>query len=746
MDESKYLYLLNLDVDTLCVDCAVSDCEALFLNAHLFKKLRKLTLKNLERDLNYISFFRKLRILEIECKASVKNRIVGPRLDLKRIIRPLKKCTSLRSVSISGVSCKYSYTKKIASKGYFKSLNHLKTLKLNDVQTNRPAELAKDIRINCQRLDTLVMTNCGVNLFNFPRKRNGLGTKTKIGFGSTIDYVEIDGYLTSRQIMYYFTADRYYRSIYDNRLWTNDTLFLKPLLGSPKIKHLVLSNSGSVNNDLNYAKTVITNPQNAYESYLLFFIRDWSRSYRIDKLSMHAGLNKRYIRLLDFYQSRVTADRWFSPAVDSLIAPVDTPKTTTYIGKLTVGVDSYSEWLPYLMSYDEIKKKPLHWDTTKVAKRRMHTAYGNEYITPILWQNIDKTPKYFTKRKMKNIASDYQSFAKIEKAFRKKKVTYYKISFDRNASGSMLPELAYKRKNNSSGYSRLRSYTFTTKSKQKAELLTGGNILGAWPTFDAEDGIYYLVYKTTKRIDSVKINWWDVLGDTLRTNMPKVISVVGKTNARKDRLTQRSTGRTMRSYFRRKKHLKPGDIGELVYKINVNRKQDNKTEISKMELEQMYQQYVKDPWPFYAKAVCSEQGLSTALCMQGYTPIDETEWYMQYASVDLFTARSFDSNFLYNYDMKILLLDSDKKTYTELYNSLDARDARQRTSAVDTKVILPSSYTPGISVVLFVGGRVYYTSRPYRTLSTTPVQGIFTLENLPLSFIDYETWIELIEN
>ena len=66
IDESKYLFLLDLEVDTLCVNCAVSNCEALFLNAHRFKNLKKLTIQNLDCDLKYLSFFRKLRSLEIQ--------------------------------------------------------------------------------------------------------------------------------------------------------------------------------------------------------------------------------------------------------------------------------------------------------------------------------------------------------------------------------------------------------------------------------------------------------------------------------------------------------------------------------------------------------------------------------------------------------------------------------------------------------------------------------------------------------
>ncbi len=118
IDESKYLYLLDLDTDSLCLDCEVSNCAALFYNAHSFKYLRHLTLKNLDYDLEHIQYFRRLRSLSIEGtthdrKRPSYNKPNQVQYDLNELMRHISKSKKLKSLIIDGAEFKYSPTKRL---------------------------------------------------------------------------------------------------------------------------------------------------------------------------------------------------------------------------------------------------------------------------------------------------------------------------------------------------------------------------------------------------------------------------------------------------------------------------------------------------------------------------------------------------------------------------------------------------------------------------------------------------------
>lgn len=744
IDESKHTFLLNLDADTLCVNCEVSNCEALFLNAHRFRKLRKLTLQNLDCDLKYMTYFRRLRILEIkQLDFELKRTKEHYPYDLKSIVKSLDGCTKLRSLSVSDATCNYGYAKKVGSKGYFVSLSKLKTIKLENIETKRPEALAKDIRRNCLKLDTLVMTNSGLNIFNFPRRKRGLSSGLRPSFGSAIDYLEIDGYVSVGEILQYFEKDRRLSRDYANGFWRrNDSFITLGIKGrnTAKIKHLVLARSGK---ELSF-RSSDAKAQSAYDAYVYFLTRDFCRSYYVDRLSILGGVNKDVEQFFPFYKIRTQRNSVFLEPIDTTSLPDSVVESSqTYIGTLRVGEDKYSYWLPYLKAYDNLKKRPLYWDTTKVVDRKGNTTYGNEYITPIMWESIDKTPRYFSKRKMKRIAKDYQSFAKVEKAFRKKKVIYYRISFDKEAKGNMLPELEYTRKNRAAGYSRLQGYTFTSKSRTKIESIAQSNLLGAWPTFDKEDSTYYLVFKTTKKLDSIRINWWDRGGDTLHINMPKVLSTVQRMDARTVKTTQRSSDRSLRLFTRRNKKIILPDLPKFLINLNNSLEEAGKPKLSTAQWEAMYDDYLRDPWKFYAKSNCTEKELFSVFNMQGYTALDQTTWYRQYHNVELYSGLVFTSQGLRYADKQIVLLDTEKKTYTVKY--VDARDYSDTEVSYGCQVILPAKYESSVSILLLNDGLAHYSSTPYEAYRQGGAN-TFLLQSLPITLLDFETIMQFLEN
>lgn len=741
IDESKYLYLLDLEIDTLCVDCQISNCAAIFYNAHSFKQLRHLTLKNLDYDLNYIQYFRNLRSLKIENTLHPRekprpNKTKMVLYDITNLLKNISKCKRLRSLSIDGAKFNHNRSKRVLRQRYFHKFNKLKVIKLTNIETDDGVKLIKDIRKHCARLDSLVITNSGVNLFNYPRRRKRFFFPYQEGYGNDLDYLEIDGLLTAEYLTRQLTRlNNQRQNLYP---LANRSKYLRKLRPyRPKVKHLVLAknkdsykvNRSRDNGFIDWSEIGLRNLQYSYVNFLL---NDWMWSYKVDKLTAPAFPNYVYDSTFNFYATKVYLA---NKSILDTAANRSQSVNQNYIGNLSTGTDNYIKWLSYLEEYDRLKNRPISWDTTDIGRRKEHTTYGNYYQMPLLWGRDRRIPSYFRKSKMKKIAKDYQSLVSVSKSLRKKGETYYSLSYNKKSNGNMLPDLEYKRSKDGGIYSRFRRYTFTSKSKYKLNKLKDANILDLWPVYDEQDSVYFLVYKTTRQVDSIKIQWWDTRGDTIRTDFQKFLSNFQKYEERKVRIVTRRSQRSKMMYYRRNDKLKPITSQDYVRDYLHTCGDSTALLIDPEKWERMYQNYIKDRWSFLKKGRCSPHKVEDVLRKAGFCQLDETGWYKQFANIELVTLRTSDERMKLT-DTDILLIDRDKKTYTKISHLDDGYDLAY-------KIILPSQQNSAVSIVTVNSRHAFYTVSPSDRFDDTVVPQII-LEYLPLQLIDNESLLEIV--
>ncbi|PCJ65303.1 MAG: hypothetical protein COA58_10620 [Bacteroidetes bacterium] len=726
IDESQYLFLLDTKAETLCLDCSVSNCEALFFNAHLFKKLKYLTLDNLDYDLKYVNLFRRLRVLEINSPDSSV-------IDVSGITEKVSKCKKLRSLTITNSTCKYLGSKRRKKGRYFKGFKKLKTLKLENIVASHTDRLVNDIVWNCKDLDTLVLVESGVNIFNYPERVRGFTIRRKL-IGPRLRLLKVDGNLSADKVQDYL-QNMPRQPVFS--LWSmlNDSKITKAFR-EPRIRHLVLAD-----NDVDYNKTSIVDSDSLYCQYLF---RNWFRSYRVKKLSIDFGDNYLHRDAFRYYEERILDHTRKTGIIETLYLSTESPLNETYMGTLMTGVDDKSELLPWLIEYKLLVQKPFYWDTNSIRERKKGCQYGNGFITPILWKNLSKTPKYFSKNKMKKLTKKYQSFVQLERVKRIRRVRYYRLADVVDNKRVLLPELGFVRNESVWSYDELKEYSFTIRSRRKERIIMSSNLLGAWHTFRALDSTYFLVYKTTSKLDSTKIRWWDMNGDSLKFDFTRQAGVMVKEEQSRDYIRNQKSNQNKEVLSSTRPELGLDRLTLFLKKLNEHQTRKGLRLYSSSEWDDVCRNFKDDPWSFYSNSMFEKTYLPEALSTLGYVKLDQTSWYMQYDSIELFYTQ-INSEIRTDPNIsKVFVFDSDKKTYSiisginhegwEVYSATNAR----------YHCILPKRYNPSIRVLLLGDNESFYCSNPHKSYSDKGEQ-TFKLEPLEIEIISFNTLAKFIE-
>ena len=733
MSDSKYPFLLDLKEDTLCLDCSVSNCAALFYNAHLFTKLKHLRLENLNVDLRYIKYFKRLKILEI----------INPdpnMMDAGEILKAVKRCPNLRSLSITRSSLNYSFLQKRGNGDYFGKLENLKTVSLVDIKTTDSERLAKDIVDHLNRIDTLRLVGCGVHIMNFPEGiKYGL-RKTK-SRNRKVKYLEIDGNPT----VYIYKDKRYtkYNTFTQTKTtsWSqvqkmNRTDYLE--FHQSKIKHLVLVNNPyDRTNGMQYSDFIESNAA----SYLY---RTFARQYRIRNITVQSGSNGEYMRGAGYYKSRV---HWKDTlGMDSTrVVTEDTARFTRYVGSISQSNDAQTELLPWLLEY-RTNNVPVLYDESPVPVRWMNTAYQNGFITPILWNDRRETPHYFSKNKTKKIQRSYQSFVQVECVLRRDRKNYYKLAVNKPKDKNPIKELDYNPYTNSQKLSAVRSLTFTCKAGFNEDKLLKAYILDAWPTFSEADSTYFLVFKTSIRLDSVKVNWWDKNGDTLTGDFVRRWTQVEGNQRQAAKALDRKIERNKKIFDRRKYRLGLFDEERFLRDVNTFQVKRKQQPFTQEAWETLYNQFLQNPWKYFSNSLFMYDAFQEALELQAYTCQHQTEWYDQYADIErvstTYTVKENEDPKVFS----IVLFDVGKKTYTRIPGyaprAIVQNDGTQQYTLT---CLLPTIANRNIRVLVLGQNKSYYCTNPYYTDRVTG-DSTFDLEHMPLELIDFGTFMQLIEN
>jgi hypothetical protein len=669
----------------------------------------------------------------------VLNRPDSLKYDISDISKKVTKCPKLKSLTISNSTCNYSSVRKKPRLGYFKKLGKLKTIKLYNIKSNDPTLLVRDITWNCRNLDTLAIVNSGVNIFNYPKERSGFLFIQKEKMGPNLKYLEIDGNIPINTLSYYISNSTESFDTLDSPL---DTLVPKGTKRT-RIRHLVLAD----NPTLGSWRTERDN--RLLTLYYKYLFKVWNEKYSTKSMSLNGG-NSSYRSNFYFYKRIVERNALMMNIKDETYSAQDSADNLTYIGKLSTGTDNNTELLPWLISYDRIKKSTINWDTNSIVTRKQSCRYANGFITPIQWNNTDENPKYFSKMKMKSLAQDHQSVVSLKQTTKKEGTRFYKLIFRKDIKGLSAPELEYVKNRYSSGFNGMKNYSFTMNNKRKEKILTTSNILDAWPTFNATDSIYYLVFKTPKRLDSVKINWWSLSGDTLDLDFTRRMRSLKKEQERRERTLMKRSSRAERSISRhRKSHLLDPSIRpglpryDLFFKkFNAHRNKVNLPVISRDKWDSIYTNFTKNPWPYYANSLFDVTQLKNALKIYGYSELDQTSWYKQYSAVELFNT-SISRSSTYSSIRSVIQMDAQKKTYS-IISSNNGFYVNQN-GATNLNYIIPKIYNPNITVAALGYGTGFYCTKPYFTYKKDKIPYL-VLEEMPLSLINFETFFETLED
>ena len=306
-------------------------------------------------------------------------------------------------------------------------------------------------------------------------------------------------------------------------------------------------------------------------------------------------------------------------------------------------------------------------------------------------------------------------------------------------------------------YPEIRHSQVYVKSKRKERVLTSSNILDAWPTFNAEDSIYYLVYKTPKKLDSTKIEWWKLSGDSLKIDFTKRMKSMTREQLRRDKVMSKRSQRSERSISKRRSRKTTKNLMywnsplgrkglpryDLFYQeFNKHRGDNDLSTISKEKWESIYASFTRNPWPYYANSQFQTEQATGALKLKGFKELDETSWYKQYSAIELFNTAITDTMYK-THLTKILVMDFEKKTY--MTTNVKYSYYSSNNKIADFHFILPKAYNPNIRIAALGSSIGFYSTKPHFNYKNYGNKK-FDFEEIPLNLINFETFFEIIED
>ena len=348
--------------------------------------------------------------------------------------------------------------------------------------------------------------------------------------------------------------------------------------------------------------------------------------------------------------------------------------------------------------------------------------------------------------KTKKIQRSYQSFVQVERVLRRGRKNYYKLAVNKPKDKNPIEALDYNPYPNSQKLNTVRSLTFTCRPGFNEEKLTKAYILDAWPTFSEADSTYFLVYKTTRRLDSVKVNWWDRNGDTLTGDFMRRWLKVEANQRQAAKSLDRKMERNKKIFDRRKYRLGLFDEERFLRDVNTFQVKRKKQPFTQAAWDSLYNPFLQIPWKYFGNSLFMHDAFQEALELQAYTHQHQTEWYDQYADIErlstTYTVKENEDPKVFS----IVLFDVDKKTYTQVPGYMPtARTLIDGTKEYTLTCLLPTIPNRNIRVLVLGQNKSYYCTNPYYTDRVTG-GATFDLEHMPLELIDFETFIQLIEN
>lgn len=607
-DERRLTFLLNLEVDSLCIDCAYQDCRILLYNAHLFKNLEYLEMKNYNapKEFHFIKYFRKLMSLKL----------INPEaFDFQKEVFKTKKILRLKELylwsdkEVKLYSIGIGYYRR---RNFFKKLARLRVLVANNVDIG----LANDIKMlnNISNLKVLRLTKVGVTLQHFE--------KVKKKYYHILEVSEHD-----KEINYNINFGKSHKR---KRYWSKRDY---------RYNFLFLSSVPS----LALKSSVIPLQSRFYYGGPEI---EFSRPFY---------LNSEYNDWFEFYRNTEIEE---GKALDSLQVKKE---RFTYFGKLKVGSTddkfyslAYKYYDSFLTSYD------FHlWDTTSALDRMYSLKYAHDDLIPYQWKR-KKAFSLYTRRKLgKSLIELYSNRYEIRRLKEKNllQLLPIKTTFKDIKSLKHYPvNNDYKELEVLSKYAfSLSDYSFVSIKK-----MLRATILDAWFSRNENSKEYFLHIKTNKEIQKYAITWWNKNGSKIQSGFDVAFLRYQENLERKLKQMDEKRNKNKASLMR-KMRFEPNFTGF--------KRTTFLSEIEKGMSEKYWLSYrdriLKNEKKFLLNANINQLGFEEMLQMQGIQKQSLFVWSKGYPALELKSSRfEVRGGFDITNKSKLILIDSESGTYT----------------------------------------------------------------------------------
>ena len=709
-DERKLSFMLDKNVDSLCINCKYQDCEALLYNAVLFRNLETLVMVNFnsKAPLRYITDFRKLRKLVL----------INPSpFNLSKEVFKANRPFKLRELSIICDTVRQFYDPGLRyyhHKNFFKRMRRLRYLELRRADIG----LANKIKMlnKVKSLKFLELIGIGVTLQEIYKIKD-----------RNFNVLEIDEHVNDLN--------------YVGRKFN----YLTPRVISKRTGQLIESlRRSEIITTLRY-KSLVLHPveQNNNKSFLIPNQNPGYFGKPKVEFNRRFNYNDQYIDWSVYYGAGDRINNWVYESFKER-------SRFKYMGSLKTGEKDQRFYSLAYKTYDDYCKlfDFYKWDTTSFRNRLTSFNYTNGELLPIQWNKRRKS-SYVKRSKIKKIIKENYSNYKIERLKEKNLFELkpiIKLNYDNKDA------LDYKRSNKYSELRYFNSYAFSfTDYSANVRRMLRSDILDAWFEYGEGNNTYVLKVKTINKIYSNEITWWFKNGDVLKKDFRPVFlkyeAALLKKHTRAHSKSIRNKDRLMRKYRfhpsfnglvsfseylanRKISRLVPYERKDLrhIHLLSAREQKMN----SKYWLSQK-ENFLKNEKELIKNATPQQVTFSEVLKITGYKNLSIFKWKENYDSIRLVESGiNTNAKLLNLQDGIMFILDSEKEIYTTFNLDLGLTSFVNNSNNGFT-FYLPTGNMEHQTLVIQVGKELFIAKK-IKFTSSEPLW----FEKIPSDLINYK--------